>query len=358
MRTIESLISDAHANWDDASALYPIGRELHDRNRLPWARKALERCVELDPKAEPDAYAYLSYTWYRDSNAPRGDDALRRGIEATDSDDLRSTLSNFTSDQEERARLREAIAGCEAPTVKAAVLAQDVYTAEDAATALERLQAYAAEHADVMDIQENLLWALLSAKGRKLVEGLDLHEVAIPLADRKIAADPDEVFGYWMKCQMLIMEEDWAGVLATTEAALARFPDDETMMQFRGRACRKTGDETRAMDWFSRAIGAKHSFAGARVELAKIHEDNGRLEVAEAIFREIPVANPDYAPGPISIALFLSRRERWEEAEETLLAAWPKLPEWYRGQFVKNPDAKALLERMAVKAIISPDSEE
>ena len=358
MRTIESLSSEAHDHWDDARALFPVGRELHDRNRLPAARTVLERCIELDPSGEPDAYAYLSYAWYRDSNAPKGDETLRRGIEATGSDDLRSTLSNFTSDPEEGKALRESIAGSEVPTIQAALLAQEFYSSKEPATALEAVMAHAAEHADVMDIQENLMWTLISAKGRKLVEGLDLHEVAVPLADRKIAADPDEVFGYWMKSQMMIQEEDWSGLLATTEAALARFPDDETMMQFRGRACRKSGDEARAMDWFSRAIGAKHSFAGARVELAKIHEDNGRLDVAEAIFREIPGANPDYTAGPVSVALFLARQERWAEAEETFLAAWPNLPAWYRGQFMQNPDAKALLDRKAVQSVVSPETEE
>jgi len=354
MRTVENLIAEAYSHWDDPKTLFVTGRELHDRNRLPHARRILARAVELDPNVDADAWSYLSFAHFRDFDAEGGEDALRRGIEATGSEALKSTLANFTGNPEEAARLREEIRDCEDAGVRASILSHEFYSGEDPAGALAKLRDFAAEHPGVEDVEENLMWVLLSAKARNVEEDLDLRETGVPLADKTIAADPDRVFGHWIKLQMLILEKDWDAVLAATSDALARFPDDETMMQFRGRAYREAGNDDRAMDWFSRAIGAKPSFAGARVDLAKIHEKHGRMDLAEEIFREIPVANPDYAAGPVSIALFLARQERWDEAEALFLETWPKLPAWYRGGLRNNPDFKPLLEREAVKSVVEP----
>lgn len=358
MRTVESLLIESRDHWDNAKALFPVGRELHDRNRLPAARAVLERVIELDPTGEPDAYAYLSYAWFRDTNPEEGEKALRRGIEATDSDDLRSALASFSSDVEEAAKLREAIAGSEAPTVRAAILARECYGGDDPAAAVEKLEAFAAEHGSNMDVQENLMWVLLTVKGRKLVPDLDLRETGVPLADRRIEANPNEIRGHWMKLQMLIVQEDWEAVLTASGAALESFPDDETMMCHRGRACENLGDDDRAMFWFGRAIGAKPSYTGARVHLAKIHEKNDRLELAEEIFQEIPVANPDHTPGPVSLALFYVRRERWEEAEGVFNEAWPKLPSWFKHSLNDNEDAQQLLLREAMKTLAEGSTSE
>jgi tetratricopeptide (TPR) repeat protein len=358
MTTIESLIAEAYGNWGDAQKLFVTGRELHDRNRLPVAREVLRRALELDPQVDTDAWAYLAFACFRDFDAKGGEEVLREGIEATGSDGLKSTLTNFSSDPEEVERLREEIKDSDDPGVRAAHMSHEFYFGDDQKTALADLMAYAAGHTDDEDAQETLMWVLMSAKARNVDESLDLREVGVPIAQKRIDAEPNRIFGHWMKLQMLIGEEDWEATIEATGHALERFPDEETMMQFRGRACRETGDEVRAADWFSRAIGAKPSFVGARIDLAKLHEKNGRIDVAEAIFREIPVANPDYAPGPVSIALFLARQERFEEAETLFLEAWPNLPPWFAGQLGNNPDAKPLLERDAIKAVMAPaDSE-
>jgi tetratricopeptide (TPR) repeat protein len=155
-----------------------------------------------------------------------------------------------------------------------------------------------------------------------------------------------------MKLMLLSAEKDHDGVIRTGLGALARFPDEESVMQFVGRAFREKGDADRAALWFARAIGAKHSFAGARVDLARLLEGQGKLDPAEEILREIPAANPGYAQGPVSLALFLARRERWAEAETLLLEAWPKLADWQRENLKRNPDAALLLGRDNVKKAI------
>ena len=167
-----------------------------------------------------------------------------------------------------------------------------------------------------------------------------------------ISEKPESIRGYWMKLMMLQAEKDWSALLETTGRALEHMPDEETVMQFRARAFRELGDEEHAAVWLQRAIGAKPSFAGARVELGRLLEKQGKLDLAEEVFKEIPVANPDYPMGPLSFALFCARQERWEEAEKALLGAWPNLPESFRQAVKQNPEAQPLLEREAVKQVV------
>jgi len=96
----------------------------------------------------------------------------------------------------------------------------------------------------------------------------------------------------------------------------------------------------------------KPSFAGARVELGKVYEAKGRIDRAEEIFREIPSANPEYAGGAVSLALFLGRRERWEEAESVFLEAWGRMFPWQKERLKQQPDVAALLSRPRVKSAV------
>ena len=123
-------------------------------------------------------------------------------------------------------------------------------------------------------------------------------------------------------------------------------------MHLRGRAYRELGDLDRAALCQARAIGMKPSFVGARIELGKCYEGMGKLDLAEEVFREIEGANPEYAAGPISLALFLGRREEWEEAERIAIETWPNLLDWQRARLMNQPDVKALFERDAVKDAI------
>jgi len=96
----------------------------------------------------------------------------------------------------------------------------------------------------------------------------------------------------------------------------------------------------------------KPSFAGARTELGKIHETQGRLDLAEEVFREIPRANPQYAGGATSLALFLARRERWDEAESIFLEAWGRLRPWQQARLKQQPEAELLLARPRIKSVV------
>jgi tetratricopeptide (TPR) repeat protein len=168
-----------------------------------------------------------------------------------------------------------------------------------------------------------------------------------------IKDNPDAVSGHWMKVQMLMIEKDWDAVLEATEQALERFPDEETLTYLRGRAFQEKQDLEHAIQCYNRAIGMKPSFAGARAALGEAYEKQDKLELAEEVLLEVGRANPDYSAGPVSLALFLGRWDRWDEAESLFLEAWPKLPAWFRGGLLKNPKAAAMLERPAVKQAVA-----
>jgi tetratricopeptide (TPR) repeat protein len=348
MPTIADLVREAYSRWDDPQTLSRAGCELHDRNRLDLARDVLERALELEP-GDVDAWAHLAFAYMRGFEPKKGFETLRKGIERTGSDALRATLAGFTPDQGERARLLEEIAGSSDPAVRAS--AASVRHSTGDALAFAELRRIAEEHPDDADVRETWLWGVLQA-GWQGAAGVDVRG-AVPLADRMIEARPDRIMGHWMKTQLLVAAKDWGQARAAAEAALARFPDEETMMYVRGRSFKETGDLDRAAECFARAIGMKGSFAGARAELGRIHEARERFDLAEEVFREIPRANPKYAGGAVSLALFLGRRGRWDEAETVFLDAWKRLQPWQQARLKQQPDVAALLARPRVKSALA-----
>jgi len=348
--TIPTLLQEVHEAWDDPARLTRLGRELNARNRLDAAERALERAVSLDP-GRAETWQWLSYCHFRSLRDTKGRAVLREGIERTGSVLLRGDLSHFTDDPSEKARLEAELAASAEPAARAALLAHGL-DGERPREAYEGLLALARAHPSDPVVREQLCWGLLGLKARDAVPGLDLRAVGVPLADLTIADDPERISGWWTKAQMLLAEKDWDGVLAETDLILERFPDEETAMQWRARAYAEKGDDARATHWLARAIGAKPSFVGARVDLGKLYERTGRIDLAEEVFREIPRANPSYATGPVSLALFLARRQRLDEAEQVFLAAWPRLPGSVRESVRKHPDAQALLARAAVRAAV------
>ncbi len=354
MPTIEDLLSEACCNWDNPGVLARTGREIQHRNRLDHARRILHRAVKLDPTGDVDAWKYLAFAYYRDMKSEEGAEVLRNGIAATGSDSIKATLAGFSDDEEEKARLCGELAETTVPGAQAGLLWRRFHAGE-AAEAIEALETLRTEYPDDGDVRDTMLWMYIFARQRNAIEGLDLHEKAIPMAKAKIGEEPESIYGHTLLVWMLTVEKDWDGVLAGTSDALAIHPDDETMMQWRGQAYRENGDLPRAMACLNRAIGMKSSFVGSRVDLARLHESREEFDLAEEILREIPTANPAYAAGPISLALFLTRRERFEEAEKLIIEAWPKLPRWIVGSLKANPDAEMLLSREAVRKVMEAE---
>ncbi|MFI5401358.1 MAG: tetratricopeptide repeat protein [Planctomycetota bacterium] len=349
MATIAELVRDAYSHWDDAETLSRAGRELHDRNRLDIARDVLERAVELDP-GDVDAWAHLAFAQMRGFMPEKGFETFRRAIERTGSDFLRATFAGVTQDKAEQARLLEEVAGNDDPAVRMSAAA--VRHGMGDAAAFAGMQRLAEEHPDDAEVRETWLWSIMNARWRGGAKEVDIRAEAVPLADRSIEEHPDRILGYWLKAHLLVAAQDWDGARAAAEEALARFPDEETMMFVRGRAFKETRDLDRAAHCFARAIGMKHSFAGARTELGKVYEEQGMHDLAEEVFREIQRANPEYAGGAVSVALFLGRQQRWEEAESVFLEAWARLKPWQQARMKQQPEVAALLARPRVKSAV------
>ncbi len=347
MALIVELVREAYSNWDDVTVLARIGQELHERNRLPIAGDVLRRAVELDP-SHVDAWSHLGFVHLRGYAPARGLAILREGIEATGSDRLRCSLAAFLQEPDEKAALLKQVADNEDPEVRSAAAGVRIWQGDkDALGEIERLHG---EHSDSVFLRENWWWTMLGLRARGVRKDLDLSERAIPSCDRAIEREPERILAHWMKAQMLLHEKDWGGLLTATAEALDVFPDDETMMFLRGRAHKENGDLPRAVQWFSRAIGAKPSYASARTELGKVFEAWDKADLAEDVFREIPQANPEFAGGPMALAAFLGRRERWAEAEKLFLDAWRRLEPWQHARLKPQPDLAPLLARDNIKA--------
>ena len=351
MNTVEHLLRRVADVGDDPVELGRLGREFHDRNRLDHARELLERATSLDP-SDGRNWVHLAYCYLRSWDPPGGLAVLRRGLEATDRDPLLLVaLSHFTDDEEEKARLKGELTGRQEAHARAGLLAHETggENPEPALVAMERVAASEPENAPAW---EQVAWSLLGLRRRGAIEGLDLRARGLPICDRLQALAPDAILPRWLRVQMLVGESDWNAVLDATRDALDHFPDDETLMQLRAQAHARLEDAEAATHWYARAIGAKPSFAGARVELGKLYESRGRLDLAEALFRELPRANPSWPLSPISLAFFLARRGRLEEAEPIFLEGWRRLPEPLRASVKEHPDLPVLLERDAVRVAL------
>jgi tetratricopeptide (TPR) repeat protein len=352
MPTIDQLLQEAYTHWGDAPVLHRTGRELQDRNRLDHARTVLRRALELDD-TNTDGWAYLAYTYLRRFAQEEGLGVLREGIAATDADSLRATLVGFTDDDEERRRLEQELEGTQDPGAQAGQL-WSRFREGEAEEALAGMRELRQAHPDHPDLRDMFIWMLMAGVRSGSVSPEQIRTEGFPIAEERIAADPDAVSGYTLKIGLHELIQDWDGVMQETVRALARLPDEETLMQLRGRAHQQLGDLDRAVAWYSRAVGAKPSFVGARVELGKVYEQQERYELAEEIFREIPVVNPGYAPGRMSLALHLTRRGQLDEAETIARETWPQLAPWFQEALRQNPDARPLLERMEPENGVRP----
>jgi len=347
MSTVEDLLIEAYSNWDDAEILARTGRELQSRTRLAAAREVLARAVELRPDGDPDSWARLSFAQFRAGMTQEGLETLRRGVEATGSDDVRTALAGFTNDEAEAEALREVLAKSDRPSVRAELLAQRFFRGE--AEALDEMRTLQDENPDDEDVGETVFWVMFRGHHMGAVEKDEVRRRTLDVLDAKSERHPDQLGPVVRKMMVLAALEDWEGILAETQQALERFPDEETLLQHRGRALRETGDHERAAAALNRAIGAKPSFAGARTDLGKTYEAMGRPDLAEEVFREIPVANPSYGGGRIALALFMVRQERWDDAELLFHECWDSMPAWMRSGLASNPDAAKLMERPNIK---------
>lgn len=345
MNTIAELIDRAYNNWNIAERVGAIGIELESRSRLPLARKMLARAIELQPTGNAEWYAALAFASFRDTAnlAEDGERALVDGIEAMDSDMLKAWHAAFVEEDDIAQQIFAIVCDSGDCSVQFAY-GQALLWRGHSSEALSVLRRAIQRVAD-NDVPAGLeLYCGAMNWMRAQGADIDLYGEVKPYIERCIAAHP-AVYQYRsLLVQMYQVLQQWEHVRSAALDTLAVFPDEETTMLALGSVSEKLGDDDAAALWYNRAIGAKTSFARARIHLGKLYERLGKVALAESVFRELPVANPLYHAGKIALACFLHRIGKDTEAHELFRSAYDRLKPHEKGALTRNPEAAALLQ--------------
>ncbi|TAE23730.1 MAG: hypothetical protein EAZ92_14305 [Candidatus Kapaibacterium sp.] len=347
--TIPYLLELAYTNWDNAELLGKIGVEMEARTRLDIARRVLERALFLNPLHHPEWYLSFAFAHFRDTTgnfSGDGEKILIDGIEETNSDYLKASyLSLFEGNSEELAELIEDLRSSEDLSVRFA-LGHSLLWRGDTDDACSLLRATIAE------IDENAVPLGLEAycgamnwmRGQGMAIDLE-HEVLSHL-QRAIHSSPD-VYNYRaLQIQAFQTLRDYKRVAEAAHETLLHFPDEETTMFALATAYEKLDNQTNALLWYNRAIGAKPSYARARVMLGKLYEQRGELDAAESVFRDIGIANPSYNMGKLEIAYFLKRIGKEKEAVALFRYAYDRLKTFEKASVEQHPEGKIFVNAM------------
>ncbi len=344
-QTIEYLIDDGYTHWNNAERVGEIGIELESRTRLDLSRKFLRRALYLNPTGRPDWYMFLAYACFRDARRmdEDGESALTEGIEKTNSAVIKANYIAFMEDDQAAEEMIGEAHQSSDPSVLF-TLASSLNWRGRADESLETFRKAAAITGDnefpicIEDYPFTLGWA--KAKGHDI----DLEAESLPVLDRLIAHNPLAYRYRAIKLQNYQVLKDWQRVQDTCHEILEIMPDEETTMLALGIALEQQERQDEALMWYSRAIGAKPSFARARLNISKIYEKREQLDAAEDYLRQIPHANPDYTFGGIFLSIFLQRHKRHDEALRSFEDAYARLKTHEKSWVEQFPEGKELLK--------------
>lgn len=347
MNTIVDLLDRAYMNWNMADRLGEIGAELESRSRLALARKVLGRAVELEPNGNPEWYASLAFAHFRDTGnmAEDGERMLVEGIETTGSDMLKAWHGAFVDEEDIADQIFEIVRATPDVSVQFAYGQALLWRGRnEQALAVLRRAIQRVGDGETPSGLDNYISAMnwMFAQGA----GVDADREIQPYIDRLIAAFPNVYQYRSLQLQRYQMEKNWEKVRDTALDIVKIFPDEETVMLALASAYEKLGDDNRAILWYNRAIGAKPSYVRARVQLGRVYERLGLNELAGQVFHEIPVANPGYYMGSMSLAAYLYRSGNEDEAQAIFNKTYSRLKPYEKGGLEQNPDTKVLFERM------------
>jgi tetratricopeptide (TPR) repeat protein len=353
--TIPFLIETAFTHWEgahaDAETLGRIGVELESRSRLPEARAVLERALFLSPLQHPEWYLSLAFAHFRDvtgNYSPDGERLMTDGIEETDSDYLKASyLAMFDGNQNE-AELRDMIdylTASDDVSVRFALGHSLLWRGEaERALVLLREAVQTLNDDDVPLGLDSYCGALNWMRGQGMA--IDLPGEVQPYLARLVHFYPN-VYNYRaLTIQMHQTLRDYDAVRTAALETLRNFPDEETTMLALGTASERQGNDVEAALWYNRAIGAKPSFARARIMLGKLYERTGSLMLAEQTFREIAGAFPEYHAGKVEIAYFLKRKGNLAEATSLFRYAYDHLKTFEKASVEQHPEGKQFVAEM------------
>ena len=352
MNTILDLVDRGLTHWDNADVLASVGAELEERSRFVQARPFLQRAIALDPSGQPTAYIHLTYSYFRDNSLDGGEtglEILRKGLAATQSDLVRAILGGVLGPDDAAEAvdlLREATEHHR--DVHPLTIAAIWMWRGGADHALELLgnpheaiaTALTSSDADLMSDVAGLCYRL------RLMEKLDIDlEDLEPLLDEAMTLAPERFSSYSMPMMIYRGTEQWEELGRVCTRALIHIPDEETVMHNLAIANRELGDLQHAEKWYQRAIGAKPSFAGARLGLAKLYESQDRIDEAVEIAREVPASNPGYALGTLQAAVILDRHGYNNEAIALVQGAKEHIASWMHHVIERDEQLRALWEK-------------
>lgn len=186
-----------------------------------------------------------------------------------------------------------------------------------------------AETAAAVDAEDpNVRGVRLALAYRDGMRSGDLAAIGAVVAQARAMLEADATL--WLPRQVviddLIRREDWEAALTEIDAALAHFPDNIALYQFRLGALERLGREDDLAAQL-RAMALRFPDAGLHTLLVNRYVARGRLADAEAYLRERIAANPGDADVYLELFSFLQQQvgqdavraevERWlaEESE-------------------------------------------
>jgi tetratricopeptide (TPR) repeat protein len=345
--TIQEILDNAAAHWDNPAILTDMGCELEARSRFSQARRILERAIGLAPlECGARAYVALAFVHFRDveSSPEKGEMVFTNAIESTNWDVLKAWYVAFLEDEATREYLINTLAQSNDPailfTLGHALLwrgeAQDAFQLITHAMAMlgpdpapeqitDEAELYCATH----------IWLQGKIPGANI-------EQAMKVLDILLQRYPRRYFLHSLKVTALQAAKKWQDVIAAAQHILGIFPDEETTMLALGMAYEKTGNIPFAQHWLARAIGAKPSFVRARMVAARIAENNGQDELAEELMLQIPMANPAYAVGKCELAYFLFKKGKTDQALHYYQQGYNQLKTYEKSIVNAHPVAQQL----------------
>jgi tetratricopeptide (TPR) repeat protein len=353
--TISDLLALAYTllpNNDKRSAeeLGRIGIELESRSRLAHARVILERALQIDPLAHPEWYLSLAFAHFREvagNFAADGERIIIDGIEETDSDFLKASYLSVLEggDSAELADMIDYLATSDDVAVRFALGHSLLWRGEqERALTLLRETVEMLGEGEVSLGLDSYCGAMNWMRGQGMA--IDLEHEVLPYLERLIHFAPN-VYNYRaLKIQMYQTLKQYDKVKAAALQALETFPDEETTMVALASACEKLGNDNSAILWYNRAIGAKPSYARARIMLGRLYERLGIMPQAEQVFREIASAFPEYYAGKLEIAYFLKRIGKNAEATSLFRYAYDHLKTFEKAAVEQHPEGKQFMAEM------------
>lgn len=355
--TIPALLEKGYTHWEDASVLSHLAWELNDRNRLTYATIFADRAIELAPRTCTGAYLAKFFILLRNLQSTERTiidatrDILSQGYQWTGSGAIRAWSSMLLEDEQEAMTWMKEAESDTSPEAQIAIAGMLSWWRGKQDEGYNALLSFA--HAHQPD--DSLYWGdycyfMLSQKSRG--KDVDLEQDIIPRLRVLQHSYPDSIDFRRMLIRSYMAMAKAEDAMAECLEAIRYFPDDETLMFTLGNLYEKANEDTQALLWYHRAIGAKPSYVGARLSAAAIYERQQNLGIAEFLLREIPFVNPEVGYGAIELAYFLFRHNKQEEAISIFSEAWNRLYEGAKMRVAHHDIGKQLLERSDVASPI------